>query len=289
MLVHGGGGNGRLLSPFGALLAGLGYEVIAPDLPGYGLTQVRNKRALVYDDWRDTLARVLEAEAGRSRRPLVLFGASMGGTASLVAAGQGTLGLEILEDVPGVTHVYVSIGGGGLITGVATALKAIKPEVRVLGVETHGADAMAQSLAAGRLVVVALFGLLVTFTTRPSEIRAAVEWLLRPIPFIPHRQAATMIGLLVRFIPVILSQSAEQQEALRARSIESCKNPLRRITALCMPLLRRTFVTADRLASAMEARCYGTERTIPCRPVTAAEWSALMAVAGFCALMLGIS
>lgn len=79
VVVHGGGGNGRLLSPFGAMLAGLGYEVVAPDLPGYGLTRVEHKRALVYDDWRDTLAAVLEAEAGRSRRPLVVFGASMGG------------------------------------------------------------------------------------------------------------------------------------------------------------------------------------------------------------------
>lgn len=144
-------------------------------------------------------------------------------------------------------------------------------------------------LAAGRLLVIALFGLLVTFTTRPSEIRAAVEWLLKPIPLIPHHQAATMIGLLVRFIPVIVSQSAEQQEALRARSIDNCKHPLRRITALCMPLLRRTCITADRLASAMEARCYGTERTIPCRPVTARDWSALLLVAGFCILMSGIS
>jgi threonine dehydratase len=70
----------------------------------------------------------------------------------LVAAGQGTVGLEILEDLPGVTRVYASIGGGGFIGGVAAALKAIKPEVTVIGVETHGADAMAQSLAAGRLV-----------------------------------------------------------------------------------------------------------------------------------------
>jgi threonine dehydratase len=70
----------------------------------------------------------------------------------LVAAGQGTIGLEILEDLPGVRRVYVSIGGGGLITGIASAMRAIKPEVRVIGVETHGADAMAQSLAANRLV-----------------------------------------------------------------------------------------------------------------------------------------
>jgi threonine dehydratase len=70
----------------------------------------------------------------------------------LVAAGQGTVGLEILEDVPGVTHVYVSIGGGGLISGVAAALRAVKPDVRIIGVETDGADAMARSLAAGKIV-----------------------------------------------------------------------------------------------------------------------------------------
>jgi threonine dehydratase len=70
----------------------------------------------------------------------------------LVAAGQGTIGLEILEDLPGVKRVYVSIGGGGLISGVASALRSVNPDVQVVGVETHGADAMAQALAAGRLV-----------------------------------------------------------------------------------------------------------------------------------------
>lgn len=70
----------------------------------------------------------------------------------LIAAGQGTIGLEIVDELPAVSHVYVSIGGGGLITGIATAIKAVNPSVRIVGVETHGADAMAQSLAAGRLV-----------------------------------------------------------------------------------------------------------------------------------------
>ncbi len=69
-----------------------------------------------------------------------------------VAAGQGTVGLEILEDLPGATRVYVSIGGGGFIGGIATAIRAIKPDAKIIGVETRGADAMAQTLAAGRLV-----------------------------------------------------------------------------------------------------------------------------------------
>lgn len=70
----------------------------------------------------------------------------------ILAAGQGTVGLEILEDASDVTHVFVSIGGGGLCAGVATALRESNPRVQVFGVETEGADAMAQSLAANRLV-----------------------------------------------------------------------------------------------------------------------------------------
>jgi len=70
----------------------------------------------------------------------------------IVMAGQGTLGLEIVEDLPEVTDVVISIGGGGLMSGVASAIKAKKPEVRIWGVETIGADAMSQALKAGRPV-----------------------------------------------------------------------------------------------------------------------------------------
>src|SRR5258706_1606513 len=66
----------------------------------------------------------------------------------LVMAGQGTLGLEIMEDAPDTTDVILSIGGGGLAGGVATAVKSLKPEIKVWGVETVGADAMTQALAA---------------------------------------------------------------------------------------------------------------------------------------------
>jgi threonine dehydratase len=67
----------------------------------------------------------------------------------VVLAGQGTVGLELAEDAPHVTDVLVSIGGGALISGVASALKALIPGVRVWGVETEGADAMTRALAAG--------------------------------------------------------------------------------------------------------------------------------------------
>ena len=70
----------------------------------------------------------------------------------LVAAGQGTIGLEIHEDAPDATHVFISIGGGGLLAGVATALRGQNPKVQIIGVETEGADAMARALAAGQPV-----------------------------------------------------------------------------------------------------------------------------------------
>ena len=64
----------------------------------------------------------------------------------LVIAGQGTIGLEILEEMPDVEAVIVPIGGGGLISGVAFALKTLKPEVKVYGVQAEGAPSMADSV-----------------------------------------------------------------------------------------------------------------------------------------------
>lgn len=69
-----------------------------------------------------------------------------------IIAGQGTVGLELMEQMPDVQDVIVPIGGGGLIAGVATAVKELRPSVRVFGVEPTGADVMRQSLDAGHAV-----------------------------------------------------------------------------------------------------------------------------------------
>jgi threo-3-hydroxy-L-aspartate ammonia-lyase len=69
-----------------------------------------------------------------------------------IIAGQGTVGLEIAEDLPEVTSVVVPIGGGGLISGVAAAIKALAPRVRVVGVEPDAAADARASLAAGEIV-----------------------------------------------------------------------------------------------------------------------------------------
>ncbi|AJE42238.1 threonine ammonia-lyase [Streptomyces nodosus] len=71
-----------------------------------------------------------------------------------VITGQGTVGLEILEQCPEVRTVVVGVGGGGLAAGIATAVKALRPDVRVVGVQAEGAAAYPLSLAAGRPVSV---------------------------------------------------------------------------------------------------------------------------------------
>jgi threonine dehydratase len=77
-----------------------------------------------------------------------------------VIAGQGTVALEILRQHPGVLHaVFVPVGGGGLLAGVAACIKSLRPEVRVIGVQATDADAMARSLDAGARVMLDEVGL----------------------------------------------------------------------------------------------------------------------------------
>ncbi|MCQ8770146.1 threonine ammonia-lyase [Streptomyces telluris] len=72
-----------------------------------------------------------------------------------VVAGQGTVGLEILEQCPEVRTIVVAMGGGGLAAGTAVAVKALRPDVRIVGVQAAGAAAYPPSLAAGRPVTLA--------------------------------------------------------------------------------------------------------------------------------------
>jgi threonine dehydratase len=69
-----------------------------------------------------------------------------------IVAGQGTCGLEILQECPDVRTIVVSAGGGGLLAGISTAVKALKPDVRIIGVQAEQAAAYPLSLAAGKPV-----------------------------------------------------------------------------------------------------------------------------------------
>jgi threonine dehydratase len=72
----------------------------------------------------------------------------------LTIAGQGTLGLELVEDVPEIDVVVVPVGGGGLVSGIATAVKALRPQARVVGAEPELSPGLSEAIAAGRPVPV---------------------------------------------------------------------------------------------------------------------------------------
>lgn len=91
----------------------------------------------------DTLFAAAEKRAAAGRTLLHPFDRTE------MMAGNGTVGLEIVEDVPTVTDVFVSVGGGGLLSGVITAVKGLRSETRMWAVETEGADVLARSLEAG--------------------------------------------------------------------------------------------------------------------------------------------
>jgi len=129
----------------------------------------------------------------------------------VVIAGQGTIGLEILDDVPQVTDIIVSVGGGGLIGGIATAVRSLKPTVRVWGVETEGADCMSKSLAAGHIVTLET----ITSIARtlgapaPSEMTLVMaQTLLESVTVVSDAEALTALRFLLERLKVLTEPAA---------------------------------------------------------------------------------
>ncbi len=135
-------------------------------------------------------------------------------------AGQGTVGLEIMEDCPDAELIVVPIGGGGLISGISMAVKSVKPGVRVVGVESSGAPAMKLSVEAGHRITLdtvdcIIDGLRVKrvgentrsvvsrfvdeIVTLPDEqIFEAVVWLMARAKLVAEGAAAAPVGALLQ-------------------------------------------------------------------------------------------
>ncbi len=84
ILIHGGGGNGRLLSPLGVAFSSKGYECIAPDMPGFGLTEIRKPNS--YYTWIELLNDLIDDDYKKNSKPIVLCGVSLGGMLSYQVA-----------------------------------------------------------------------------------------------------------------------------------------------------------------------------------------------------------
>ncbi|SFR35354.1 threonine ammonia-lyase [Halogeometricum limi] len=130
-----------------ATRAGVDSKVVMPEhapISKVKATRRYGAEAVLYGaDYDEAQRRAHEIEADEDRTYVHAF------DDDYVMAGQGTIGLEIVEDCPDVETVVVPIGGGGLISGIATAVKEQLPDVRVIGVQAEGASSVATSLQKG--------------------------------------------------------------------------------------------------------------------------------------------
>jgi threonine dehydratase len=145
----------------------------------------------------------------------------------VLMAGQGTLALEILDDVPQVTDVVLSIGGGGMMTGVGTVLKTLKPSVRIWGVETQGADSMARSLTAGKIVT------LESMTSVARSLGAPA----------PSERTFAMAQRVLESVTVVSDKDA----------LDAARFLLDRLKVLAEPAASCTFAAAGRLQGQFSA------------------------------------
>ena len=141
-------GNHGIAMSLAASMAGCPAVVVMPTTaPAVKVETARRMGAEIIFEGTTTLERKARAEAEASARGLTIVPPF---DHPWIIAGQGTIGLEILEQAPGLAAVYAPASGGGLLAGIATAIKALAPRVRVIGVEPACAPRMTRSLAAGR-------------------------------------------------------------------------------------------------------------------------------------------
>ena len=149
-LITASGGNHGLGVAYAAHVAGLPAKIYLPTItPAAKIDKLRawGAETIVEGDAWDESNRIALAAADRDGLTYIHAFAD-----PTVIAGQGTVGLEIMEDAPETDTIVVAIGGGGLISGIAIAARTLKPGIRIIGVEPEGAATLYRSIQAGRIV-----------------------------------------------------------------------------------------------------------------------------------------
>lgn len=162
-------------------------------------------------------------------------------------AGHGTIGLEILEDLPEVSMVVVPVGGGGLIAGIASAVKGIRPAVRVVGVEPEGSQAVGRSLAVGRPVSVTPASIadgLNAPSTAPTPLGIIGE-LVDEIVTVSDAAIASALGLILQRTKLLAEPSGA---AAPAAILSGAVNP----PGPTVAILSGANVDLDRLAALVQ-------------------------------------
>jgi threonine dehydratase len=199
-VVTGSAGNHGQAVAYAAQARGVGCEVFMPEAApiakAEGATALGATVRLVGETVDESLAAARERAAATGMVFVHPFDDAE------VIAGQGTLGLELLAQVPDVARVLVPVGGGGLISGVAVAIRSQRPEVEVIGVQVQACAPFAASLAAGHPVAVdsALTIADGIAVKRPGELTLSLieRWVDRMVVVSEEEVAEAMMFLLER-------------------------------------------------------------------------------------------
>lgn len=223
-VVTASGGNHGQAVAYAAHVLGTSAVVVMPESVSPAIVEVCRAygaevllRGAIYDD---TVALAHEVERDQERTFVHPYGDP------LVIAGQGTIGLEILEDLRDVDTVVVPVGGGGLLCGIALAMKEGAPRpVRVVGVEPEGSDNVARSVAAGHPVTLdaprSVAERLVARSTEPLNVELARRYVDAFVTVSEAALEAATYEYLDRLSLLVEPSGAATLAALRSGAVEA--------------------------------------------------------------------
>ena len=229
VITYSSGNHGQALACAAQLLGAPAVVVMPTTAPSVKVNGARSFGAEVVFAGTTSSERKAEAERIRLARGLVMVPPF---DHPWIIAGQGTVGLEILEDCPDLVEVYVPVGGGGLLAGVAAAVKGLRPDARVIGVEPAGAAKMSRSLAAGAPVTLASTSSIADglLPVRPGDLTFAhAQRLVHEVVTVDDDSLADAVRYLAREAKVLVEPSGAASVAAvrqRYRSLDAIDRPI---------------------------------------------------------------
>jgi threonine dehydratase len=207
VITYSSGNHGQAVALAAQALGVPAVIVMPTTAPAIKVEGARRFGAEVIFEGTTSVDRQLRAEREAAARGLTIVPPF---DHELIIAGQGTVGLEILDQCPSVGAVLVEVGGGGLSSGVAAALKQRQPSIRVVGVEPEGAPKMSRSLAAGEPVTLEKTASIADglMSIRPGNLTFAhVKKFVDEVVTVPDADIVKAVSWLFRYARLVVEPS----------------------------------------------------------------------------------